>query len=155
LIAQFTTEFNRQYGLNKRLSERVLGRLHEHSWPGNVRELRNLVERLVVTSPADLVGTVELDDVLPGSEPKLVVGTFKERLERFERDLLQEAMREHGSTRGVAAALGLSQSTVARKLRSPDQTRAVASASSRRPGSKPNTPRGREGVQRRQRHRRL
>jgi transcriptional regulator with PAS, ATPase and Fis domain len=59
----------------------------------------------------------ELEDVLPrdvvGSSP----ATFKERLAWFERSLLEEAMREHGTTRSVAAALGLSQSSVVRKLR--------------------------------------
>jgi PAS domain S-box-containing protein len=117
LVQQFVAEFNKQHGLNKRLSARVLGRLHDHSWPGNVRELRNLVERLVVTSPGELVSIGELEDVLPSDPPRQPSGTFKERLTRFERDLIAEAMREHGSTRGVAAALGLSQSSVVRKLR--------------------------------------
>lgn len=117
LVHQFVSEFNRQYALTKRLSERVLGRLHDHSWPGNVRELRNLVERLVVTSPGELVGMAELEDVLPRDEVGSSPGTFKARLARFERGLLEEAMREHGSTRSVAAALGLSQSSVVRKLR--------------------------------------
>jgi PAS domain S-box-containing protein len=117
LVHQFAGEFNRQYGLNKRLSERVLGRLHDHSWPGNVRELRNFVERLVVTSPGELVGMAELEEVLPRDEAGSSSGTFKERMTRFERGLLDEAVRAYGSTRAVAAALGLSQSSVVRKLR--------------------------------------
>lgn len=118
LVQQFTEEFNRQYGLNKRLSERVLGRLHDADWPGNVRELRNAVERLVVTSPGELVGVSELDAVLPAaSVQRCESGSLKDRLDRFEQRLIQEAMLEHGSTRRVAKALGISQSTVVRRLR--------------------------------------
>lgn len=118
LVQQFTEEFNRQYGLIKRLSERVLGRLHDADWPGNVRELRNVVERLVVTSPGELVGVSELDAVLPAaSVQRCESGSLKDRLDRFEQRLIQEAMLEHGSTRRVAKALGISQSTVVRRLR--------------------------------------
>lgn len=118
LVQQFTDEFNRQYGLNKRLSERVLGRLHDAAWPGNVRELRNAVERLVVTSPGELVGVSELDAALPAARVQhYESGSLKERLECFEQRLIREAMLEHGSTRGIARALGISQSTVVRRLR--------------------------------------
>jgi PAS domain S-box-containing protein/TyrR family helix-turn-helix protein len=117
LIQQFTAEVNRQYSLSKRMSEQVLGRLHDYPWPGNVRELRNLVERLVVTSPGELIGMHDLDGVLPRELLGSSSGTFKQRLGRFERILLEEAMREYSSTRGVAKALGLSQSSVVRKLR--------------------------------------
>jgi transcriptional regulator with PAS, ATPase and Fis domain len=42
---------------------------------------------------------------------------FRQRLEDFERGLIKAAWREHGSTRGAAKALGISQSSVVRKLR--------------------------------------
>lgn len=118
LIHHFTSEFCRQYGLERRITERVLRRLHHYHWPGNVRELRNVVERLVVMSPLPLIGPPDLDGVLPADAGRAGgPGTFRERLERFERTLVQEAIKVHGSTRSAAMALGISQSSVVRKLR--------------------------------------
>jgi len=118
LVQQFLAEFNSQYGLDRSLSERALGRLHDHAWPGNVRELRNVVERLVVTSPERLINLSDVDEVLPmGWERANAPERFQQRLARYERLLLEEAMQAHGSTRAVAKALGLSQSSVVRKLK--------------------------------------
>ncbi|VTU25032.1 (S)-limonene 6-monooxygenase [Variovorax sp. PBL-H6] len=120
LIHHFSAEFCRQYALERRISERVLRRLHDYRWPGNVRELRNVVERLVVTSPQPLIGLQDLDGVLSADAEGISGrGSLREQLERFESGLLEEAMRAHGSTRGVAKALGISQSSVVRKLRIP------------------------------------
>ena len=120
MAQHFVHEINRRYGLDRRLSERALARLHDHGWPGNVRELKNVIERLIVTSPEPLIGTEQLDAVLPtdaaGAADPLA---FRQRLGEFERRLIEEAWQEHGSTRGAAKALGISQSSVVRKLRLP------------------------------------
>jgi PAS domain S-box-containing protein len=118
MVQHFIGEINRQYGLDRRLSERALARLHDHGWPGNVRELKNVVERLVVTSPDDLIGAEQVAAVLPGEVPvEAGPDAFRRRVEQFARRLVEDALRRHGSTRGAAAALGLSQSSVVRKLK--------------------------------------
>ncbi len=116
MARHFLSEISRQYGLERQLSERALARLHDHAWPGNVRELKNVVERLVVTSPETLIGAEQVDAVLPGEAfAEVGAGAFQHRVEQFERRLVEEALRRHGSTRGAAKALGVSQSTVVRK----------------------------------------
>ncbi|WP_150326514.1 helix-turn-helix domain-containing protein, partial [Enterobacter hormaechei] len=45
---------------------------------------------------------------------------FRQRVDRFERRLIEDAMRKYGNTREVARALGISQSSVVRKLRRGD-----------------------------------
>ncbi len=120
MAQHFVQEINRQYGLDRRLSERALARLHDHGWPGNVRELKNVIERLIVTSPDAQIGTEQLDAVLPADAADAArPNAFRQRLDEFERRLIEEAWREHGSTRGAAKALGISQSSVVRKLRLP------------------------------------
>ena len=43
--------------------------------------------------------------------------TLQQSMECFERSLLVDAMEEHGNQYKVAAAMGINQSTVARKLK--------------------------------------
>ena len=117
LVMQFATEFNDRYGLARTFTEQAIALMLAYDWPGNVRELRNVVERVIVTSEADVIGPEFLDGVLPGEVFDEEPSTFRQRVERFERRLIEDAMRKHGNTREVAKALGLSQSSVVRKLR--------------------------------------
>jgi transcriptional regulator with PAS, ATPase and Fis domain len=102
--------------LRRVVSEQSIALLLAYDWPGNVRELRNVVERLVVTSQDDVIEPEFLDGVLPAEAFRTERSDFRGRVERFERRLIEDAMREHRSTRDVAKALGLSQSSVVRKL---------------------------------------
>jgi sigma-54 specific flagellar transcriptional regulator A len=43
-----------------RFTEQALASLMEHDWPGNVRELSNLVERLTILNPGQIVDVAEL-----------------------------------------------------------------------------------------------
>lgn len=124
LIRFYLEDFNRQYGLQRRLSERALQRMLDYNWPGNVRELRNLLERLVVTAPEDLIAAEDLprqlqkDEVVEEAEvgPE-DAGDFRRRVARFEARLIQQAIERYGSTRAAAQHLGISQATVVRKQR--------------------------------------
>jgi len=111
-------ELNAAYGFAKQFSERALGCLLDYDWPGNVRELRNIVERLVVTTPSDLIDADDLPDNLTASAIRTVAhrSGFRAKVAQFERQLLLEAMKRYGNTRAVARNLEVSQSTVVRKL---------------------------------------
>jgi transcriptional regulator with PAS, ATPase and Fis domain len=116
-VLQFASELNSRYGLRRAFSEQAMALMLAYDWPGNVRELRNVVERVIVTSESDLIGPEFLDGVLPGEVLDEEPSSFRQRVERFERRLIEDALRKHGNTREVAKALGLSQSSVVRKLR--------------------------------------
>lgn len=120
--------------------------LIDYSWPGNVRELRNVVERAVYRweregpieqiefdpfhspwQPAAVnTRTVEpvtmpvasAEGALPREEAP---SDFKERVARFERDLLKKALGENRfNQRATAAALGLSYDQLRHALRRHD-----------------------------------
>ena len=62
----FVDEFNRKYGLQKRLSDKSNTFLLEYEWPGNIRELKNVIERSYVTTHNDLIEIAsgyEVDDI--------------------------------------------------------------------------------------------
>jgi DNA-binding NtrC family response regulator len=54
----------------RRFSPDAIDRLMQYSWPGNVRELKNLVERLVVTSDAEVITVGHLPGDVTGSAPE-------------------------------------------------------------------------------------
>ena len=86
-------------------------------WKGNIRELENVVERLIVTSKGT---TLDNLDVLlhPGSKPGQDMQSLSDLVQAYEDEILNEAWRRHGTTRRLAKALGISQATAARKLKS-------------------------------------
>jgi len=117
MVQQFVEEFNDRYGCRRTMSEQAMALLIAYDWPGNVRELRNVVERLIVTSESDVISPEFLDGVLPREVLDAQPNSFRQRVERFERRLVEDAMRQVGNTRDAARLLGLSQSSVVRKLR--------------------------------------
>jgi DNA-binding NtrC family response regulator len=70
---------NRVRGFTPEAEQRLL----TYAWPGNVREMRNLIERLVILCPGDLIGAEQLPPeiapTLPESAPEDV--SFLYRME--------------------------------------------------------------------------
>ncbi|MCL6449039.1 MAG: sigma 54-interacting transcriptional regulator [Armatimonadetes bacterium] len=123
LAYNFRDKFCKAYGLKKDFAPEVLGVFLEYNWPGNVRELENLVERLVVTSPGDRITLADLPrnlfehlDHSPNIQVRGVLPLRQAVLE-LERQLIQNALREYGSTYKAAKALNIDQSTLVRKVR--------------------------------------
>ncbi|MBN8210684.1 sigma 54-interacting transcriptional regulator [Bacillus sp. NTK071] len=122
LIQSFLDRFCEQYKRKRILDKFVLHELSQYEWRGNVRELMNLIERLVVTSDAftiqasDLPINYRLQDE-GYSEMNNFSETLQESLEKVEKERLQIAKRQFRTTTKIAAALGLSQPTVVRKLK--------------------------------------
>lgn len=123
LIQFFLMRFNREFKTNKRMSRTTQKALCNYDFPGNVRELENLVGRLAVMTEENLIRIKHLPDMLQkmhADDIKTAPGeasTFKKAIAEFERKILLEAVKKHGSQNRAAKALGLNQSTLSRKLR--------------------------------------
>ena len=96
----------------------ALDQLARYAWPGNVRELRNVVERLLLLTDAD-VEAASVRQVLPGRTPlgaTPMSGTLADRVAAFERDVVLSELRAHGYRIAEAArALGLERSHLYKK----------------------------------------
>lgn len=115
LIKYFTEKYNRKYNSYKKFSESLINRMIGMPWKGNIRELENTVERSIVTSPVDNI-VWEQDQT--DQEKSFPEGTtLKQILHNHEQEILLKAYRQYGTTRRVAAALGISQASAARKLK--------------------------------------
>lgn len=116
LIQHFADKYNRKYNSYKRFSDRLIDRLVEMPWKGNIRELENLVERCIVTTVGDLISPDKTR--IPGLKPTLSAGLgLKELLAEREREILLHTREQYGTSRRIAAALGISQASAVRKLK--------------------------------------
>jgi transcriptional regulator of acetoin/glycerol metabolism len=101
----------------RRFSPDVMDALRRHRWSGNVRELRNLVERLLLTSRNELVALDDLPPELIGGALTPHPEAAPPRLDDAERDAILRAIdHEHGNVAGAARRLGVSRSTIYRKM---------------------------------------
>lgn len=105
----------RSGGSQVQWSSEVLRALVRCPWPGNVRELESLVRALVERRASRQVGV----DDLPVEYRSPSVPGFLTVLEQLERDAIVRAVaRTAGSKVDAAAELGISRSTLYRKLKS-------------------------------------
>src|SRR5262249_5325738 len=108
----------------KTISVEALAYFLSYDWPGNVRELRNMVERLVIMTPGDVIGPDALPPPLRSRDPEASVEdtqrekTLKEAREAFERAYILSELRAHdwNMTR-TAEKLGIERSHLYRKLK--------------------------------------
>jgi two-component system nitrogen regulation response regulator NtrX len=97
----------------------ALDRLRAHAFPGNVRELRNLVERLLIMTPAGVIGAEQVRAVLPArGGPPPEAARLADAVRAFERQRIEEALAAcAGNVTQAAARLGLERSHLYKKMR--------------------------------------
>ncbi len=122
LLRFYIDYFSSQTGKPHRLTTAAIDTLSNYSFPGNVRELMNICERLVVMSDTEIIDVVDLPQtVISGSENKFTNWpaemTMTQILETVERSVLLEAAKRYRKQQNIASGLGMSQPTVARKLK--------------------------------------
>lgn len=109
-----------------RLSRRALDALLTYHYPGNIRELMNICERLVVMAESPRIALSDLPSTLTAALPAHITcgidlmetdETLPQTMAAVERRILLQAMEKHGTQARAAKALGINQSTIARKLK--------------------------------------
>src|SRR5712692_6283408 len=126
LAANFAAQLAEQNGWKlKAFAPEAMAALERYAAPGNVRELRNVVERLLLLEPGEIVGADAVALALPGAgtgAPSAgtgaapASGTLAERAAAFERRVVLEELKRnnHNMTR-TARALGLERSHLYKK----------------------------------------
>lgn len=120
LVDHFVKKFNAKYGFKKRIDERQIKALMNYDWPGNVRELENLIERVLVTSPGNVIRHINLHDFDHADYEAINYEHFigfklQTAIEQLEKYLIQNSLETLGTTRKAAQELGVSQPTIVRK----------------------------------------
>jgi len=125
ILRHYVDLYSQRLGVRRRLSRSAAEALCAFPWPGNLRELMNLCERLVVMSETEVIDGADLPpnvvtaagEAAPTAPAWDGETSLEEALERTERALLVRARQRHASQAEMAKALGVNQSTVARKLK--------------------------------------
>lgn len=129
LAAYLLDRVTSQRGLIRRISPQAMRLLMEYSWPGNVRELANVMEYAVAVAKIETILPEDLPDEIrapqlmlhpvavaqdiaaePGSPPNTPLSQESERV-------VAALDAHHWSRSEAAEALGLSRSTLWRKMR--------------------------------------
>jgi PAS domain S-box-containing protein len=119
LLHHFLDVYNKKYGFRVRLDEAAISRLCAYPWPGNVRELANLVERLVIVSSDPLITADQLPKKYAAAESSEDPAAYslKDKVEKYELDLIRKTVDGSTSLEEAAHKLGISISTLTRRLR--------------------------------------
>lgn len=99
----------------KRISTPAIDMLTRYHWPGNVRELENCIERGVLLSQDDVLHGHHLPPTLQTAEASntIMKGTLDETLDRVEREMIIEALKNcRGNKTKAAAALGITERVI-------------------------------------------
>lgn len=131
LVSRFLRTINQRRRVPALLPPRLLDVLEDHAFPGNVRELQNLVQRAAIfiddaedmeSLIAELLAAGNGPDGLPdGAADTSVTLDLRTEVRRYERALIDRAIRVHGSKRRAASALGIDIATVSRKTAHPPE----------------------------------
>ncbi len=105
----------------KIFAEEVMDALMNYNWPGNIRELKNVVERAVLLSPADVVTLKYLPSEISKinvQRDHLVTIPLGTKLRSAEKDIILETLSSVDNNKSKAASvLGLSRKALYNKLR--------------------------------------
>lgn len=123
LILHFTEKYNTKFRLKKSFHSTALEYMINYPWPGNLRELENAIQRLLIGTDEATISLLSTLRALQGetafspvNEPMLLEGALEDILAEKEREILTLAKKKYKTTRKMAEALKLSQSTLVRKL---------------------------------------
>ncbi|MFW6374475.1 MAG: sigma 54-interacting transcriptional regulator [Thermodesulfobacteriota bacterium] len=127
LIHHYMEYFGEKLNIHTRLrfTPRAHQALQGYDYPGNVRELMNLCERIMVMAEGPRIDLEDLPgDLIPERRTPSVSENFwreghtlAQALQEVEIRILRQAIEKYRSQAAAAEALGVNQSTVARKLR--------------------------------------
>ena len=130
LANYFLEMYGKKYSRAVTLPTDICRVLEQYDWPGNVREMQNVIEYYVICSEeGNEMSLEQLARVLqfsqqdtptgsrlhPAGESPAAGGTLFELRDNYEKQLIQDALRQTSSARQAARMLGIFPSSLYRK----------------------------------------
>ena len=125
LIEHFIDEFAGEDKRRKKtINDAAMKMLIRYRWPGNVRELKNLIERLIIMSPDQVITVDDLPASIQSEEDRDVKDSLlshkslKEARDHFEHVFIAKKLSENDfNITQTAKALGLERSHLHKKIK--------------------------------------
>ena len=124
MVSRFIADSNKSFGRSiQGIDDAALRHLENYDWPGNVRQLKNCIENMCVLTSNEVLQVEDIPNDIHGTP---TTGTSLAPLAAFgglPLSGIEEFMIRHhierleGNRAKVAAALGISERTLYRKLR--------------------------------------
>ncbi|HVZ23064.1 MAG TPA: sigma 54-interacting transcriptional regulator [Vicinamibacterales bacterium] len=108
LVDHFLEKLSRDHHKTiRRVSTPAIDALMSYHWPGNVRELENVLERALLVCDGEALHAHHLPPTLQTAETsgEVVQLSLKDAVERYERDLIRDALKTSRGNRAKAARL--------------------------------------------------
>ena len=114
LVEYFLSKACSRMRRRARLGEGVMQFLVNYNYVGNIRELENLIEQGVALS---VKGVISLEDIRPENTDTETPRTLADIVASAERQAIRNAVRQNTSLQEAADSLGLSGTTLWRKMK--------------------------------------
>ena len=108
----------------KILSPEAIKKLESYDYPGNVRELSNIIERAInmarkpVITPDDIVFSTQNQSVNANNYDNTITDfNLNTAVKNTEKRIIREALKKFNSSRKLGAALGISHTSIIRKMK--------------------------------------
>jgi len=114
-LAEFCTRNNFR---PKKIDPGVFAIFHAYRWPGNARELRNVVERMAILSPGDVLTSEATPIEMRMTQESPAPSSLEQIRHNVERDHIQRALEEaRWNVSGAARALGIERTNLHKRIR--------------------------------------
>ncbi|PLY02606.1 MAG: Fis family transcriptional regulator [Desulfuromonas sp.] len=128
LVGHFLKFFCHQEArATKQFSPEAMSIFQDYNWPGNVRELKNIIERLVIMVPGEIITPERLPPIMgrpegtssPCTSSEMFQVPYREARELFEKDYLRARLGENDwNVSRTAEVIELERSNLHRKIKS-------------------------------------
>jgi transcriptional regulator with PAS, ATPase and Fis domain len=107
------------------ISDEATKTLVQYTWPGNVRELRNVLERVMIVSRANVIHNEDLPVTIRNHSVRTPLpaadspaGTLRDQLQNAEKSIILETLRcTQGNKQKAAQLLGIHRSSLYERLK--------------------------------------
>jgi TyrR family helix-turn-helix protein len=124
LIAQYYHDYYcKYYARFIQLSPSAIKSFIDYDWPGNLEEMKNTIENLVLTTKKDVINSFDLPlniykkAALNSKHQKNTSLLLDDIVSKLEKEIIESTLVEYGSLRNAAKILGISHTTIARRLK--------------------------------------
>ncbi len=123
LANYFLKKSSNEHGIGiKEIDSAGMKFLQDHTWPGNVRELKNVIERLVIMVPGEVITDDDIKKHLESYDYDDIVisnsSSLKKAREEFERNYIISSLKKNNRNITLAAKeLGVERTNLHRKIK--------------------------------------